>query len=342
MSAPEGFLLLTLPNTTLTALGESQSGTLQLECITVQIPDASAAVDRDVYLILRINSIETPIDPARVIYRTDGSGWRTYNFQGTESDPNELVVTVSPPTPSEPNPLFLEDLETFESILAQYADLRGTADSVHVTNPIATVPAGSSDVIGSGFPGGHGDLRGHLVVVNEDTGEVIGQFDDGNFKVQEDPRLHEKGHENDAVIIEVPDTRSGEEQDATALQMFIRAVPPDQQDWLTKSATVVRYVPPVPPSIRGLTFHTAMLYHRRPTSSLPPLPPPPHTTYPTPRHPRTTPPGQTQHPEQAHHPLLAPSSSSPRSEPAKASQAYTPSAARPSRSAPRQCPWSTA
>lgn len=242
MSTPDAFILLTLPNTTLTAYGTSQSGTLSLECITVQIPEASDPVDRDVYLILRMNSIETPIDPIRVIHRTDGSGWRTYTFHGTESDPTELVVTISPPTPSQSTPALLEDLETFESILAQYADLRGSPNSVQVTNPIAT-PVGGSDIIGPGFPGGHGDLRGHLVAINEDTREVVGQFDDTKFKVEEDPILYEMGHENDAVIIEVSgDPRSIEEQDANALQMFIRAVPPDQQDWITKSATIVRYV----------------------------------------------------------------------------------------------------
>lgn len=271
MSPPDGFLLLTLPNTTLTANGTSESGTLYLECITVQVPDTSAVVDRDVYLILRINSIETPIDPARVIYRTDGSGWRTYTFYGTETDPTELVLTISPPTPSQSNVLFKEDLETFESILAQYADLRGSPDSVNVTNPIATVPIGRSDIIGSGFPGGHGDLRGRLVAVNEDTGEVVGEFDDVKFRVQEDPILHQKGHENDAVIIEVPETRSGEEQDATALQMFIRAVPPDQQDWLTKSATVVRYAIHSLLLYLILTRYTAMQYQRPPVFSLPRL-----------------------------------------------------------------------
>lgn len=242
MSAPDAFLLLTLANTTLSTPVSSESGTLSLECITVQIPDAGASVDRDVYLILRLNSIETPIDPARIIHRTDGSGWRTYTFHGTEMDPTELTVTIWPPTPSNSNSSFLEDLETFEGILVQYADLRGSPNSVNVTNPISTTPSGGSNVIGSGFPGAHGDLRGQLVVVNEDTGEVVGQFDDGKFKVKEDPRLGEKGHENDAVVIEIPEASDDPDDDANALQMFIRAVPPDQQDWITKSATIVRYV----------------------------------------------------------------------------------------------------
>ncbi|KAF5386691.1 hypothetical protein D9615_001970 [Tricholomella constricta] len=253
----EAFLLLTLPNTTLSAQGTSQSGVLSLECVTVQVPDASQAVQRDVYLVLRLGSLEIPIDPARIIQRTDGSGWRTYTFFPTESDPSELVVSVSPPTPSESNlPHFSEDLETFETILAQYGDLRGTPDSLKAAYPVR-----ESDVIGSSFPGGHGDLRGHLVVINQDNGEVVGQFDDAKFRVQEDPKLHERGHENDAVIIEVPDAQPGEDQDANALQMFIRAVPPDQQDWITKSATIVSHAISTTTNLLLTTITTASNYY---------------------------------------------------------------------------------
>ncbi|KAF9464641.1 hypothetical protein BDZ94DRAFT_1256212 [Collybia nuda] len=261
MSAPEAFLLLTLANTTLsTSTGSSESGILNLECITIQIPGASTSADRDVYLILRLNSIETPIDPARTIHRTDGSGWRTYSFHGTDADPTELTVTIWPPTPSNSNSGFLEDLETFEGILAQYADLRGSSDSVNVTNPIPTT-SNTGNVIGSDYSRTHSDLRGQLVVVNEDTGEVVGQFDDGKFKVQEDPRLREKGHENDAVVIEIPEPSDDPDDDANALKMFIRAVPPDQQDWITKSATIVSHAISTTTSLLLTTITTASSYY---------------------------------------------------------------------------------
>ncbi|KAG5653944.1 hypothetical protein H0H81_009060 [Sphagnurus paluster] len=247
VATPEAFLLLALPSTTLSYQGAIESGVLNLECVTIQIPDASNPnVQRDVYLVLRLGSIETPIDPSRVIQRSHGSSSRIYTFQPTEFDPTTLTVTVSLPHPKDPNPTFMEDLETFETILNQYADLRnasipgsGASAPSPTPNP-APQAIGNGTAIGSGFPGAHGDLRGHLVIVNQDNGQVLGQFDDARFRVQEDPRLHEYGHENDAVIIEVPDNRPGYEQDATALQMFARAVPPDQQDWITKSATVVR------------------------------------------------------------------------------------------------------
>jgi spartin len=238
MSTPEAFLLLTLENATVTTSTFTQSGTLGLECVSVQIPEASAAVDRDVYLILRLGSVETPIDPAMVIHRTDGHGWRKYTFHSTEVDLTQMNVTFSLPADQKSSSVFMEDLETFDSILAQYADLQGLPDSAGQT----TDGVGGSNVIGPGFPGGHGDLRGHLVVIDEETGEVVGQFDDSKFNIQEDPKLQQRGHEDDAVIIEIPDTNTVQEDEGrTPMEMFVRTVPTDQQDLITKSATLIRY-----------------------------------------------------------------------------------------------------
>jgi len=239
-TTPEAFLLLSLSNTTLTTPATNQSGTLGLECVTVPIPNAyvtttSTGVDRDVYLVLHLNSFETPIDPSWIINVTNSDwGSRTYTFRGNDADPAELVLTVSPPVNTDPH--FLEDLNTFEGILAQYADFRSLPSEGVIASPTAASVRGS--VIGSGFPGGQGDLRGHLVLINEDSGEVVGEFDN-QFKIKEDPKLNEKGHENDPVILEIPE-ESGRNQDANAMEMFVRAVPPEDQDWITKSATIVR------------------------------------------------------------------------------------------------------
>lgn len=231
MSPPEAFVLLTLPNATLTAFDSTESGALHLACVTVQVPDAEAG--RDVYLMLRLNGTETPIDPAGTIQRTDTPEFRIYTFHSTDTYPAERVLRIST---AKSNQVLAEDLETFDSLLAQYADFRATPVSVPTDASVV------ADKSAPHAPDVYGDLRGHLVAINEDTGEVIGQFDNSQFSLQEDPKMHERGHENDTVYIEVPDVRSIAEQDATALQMFIRAVPPDQQDWITKSATIVRYV----------------------------------------------------------------------------------------------------
>ncbi|KAF7441158.1 hypothetical protein PC9H_001507 [Pleurotus ostreatus] len=239
---PEAFLLLTLENATVRTPTNVLTGVLGLQCVTVTIDnDRTAAPAHDVFLVLQLNGFETPIDPARTItHERSENGTRTYTFHRTEFDNTQLVISITPP---EKDQAFVEDLETFEGILAQYADFRGyTASATSVNARPSSIPppyrTDYSDV-GTAIPGSHGDLRGHLILVNEDNGEVVGEFD-RQFAVKEDPQLREKGHENDPVYIEVPD-QTLQDEDANARELFARAVPPDQENWITKSATVISH-----------------------------------------------------------------------------------------------------
>ncbi|KAJ7494493.1 hypothetical protein B0H11DRAFT_2004914 [Mycena galericulata] len=229
-SDADAFLLLKLSNCSLVTNTVHQSGSLTLECVTIQVPGVPSGsdTDRHVYLVLRINEIEIPIDPSRVI-QTDLSeaGSRTYTFLPTKADPDELVLTVS--LPKVPDSHFLEDIEIFESILAQYADLRGVlAQELPEDNPNIYDKADSKE------------LRGHLVLVNQDNGEVVGGFD-RPFAVQEDPSLGAKGREGDPVIIEIDESMTDDDHDSNAMQIFARAIPPENQDWITKGATIVSH-----------------------------------------------------------------------------------------------------
>ncbi|KAJ7090411.1 hypothetical protein B0H15DRAFT_930516 [Mycena belliarum] len=218
----DAFLLLSLSNCILVTDTTHQSGTLLLECVTIEVPDAPNTAPH-VYLVLRLNELEIPIDPTRVIRTTlSDSGSRTYTFLASEVDPVEMVLTVS--IAKVPDPHFLEDVEIFESILAQYADLQGVFPQV-MANPNIYDKTDSEE------------LRGHLVLVDQDNGEVVGEFD-RKFLVQEDPMLSKKGHEADPVVIELND---GDYDDANAMEMFARAIPPDQQDWITKGATIISH-----------------------------------------------------------------------------------------------------
>ncbi|KAF5344227.1 hypothetical protein D9756_011254 [Leucocoprinus leucothites] len=203
-AVPEAFLLLTLPNCTLQIKDFSETGALGLQCVTVPLPDASSDTDRDVYLVFRLNMSETPVDPARIIQRKDTHAARIYTFYGTPAEPNELVLTVPCPP--------------------------GDANTEAPTPAIPDHPPPT-------YVSDQKDLRGHLVMINEETGEVIGEVED-RFRIQEDPVMYQRGHENDAVVIEVPDEVGLREGDANALAAFARIVPPDQQDWITKSATI--------------------------------------------------------------------------------------------------------
>jgi spartin len=136
----------------------------------------------------------------------------------------QLSLTVA--VPNLPDAHFLEDVEVFESILAQYATLRDA--SVETPPPPPPVLPRIDDP----------ELRGHLVLVNQDNGEVVGEFD-RKFSLQEDPALSKKGHEDDPVIIELAESGLSE-GDARAMEMFVRAIPPDQHDWITRGATIIR------------------------------------------------------------------------------------------------------
>ncbi|KAF7353750.1 Senescence domain-containing protein [Mycena venus] len=187
----EAFLLLTLSNCSLVANGTTHSGSLALECVTIQVPGS----DSHLYLVLRMNEMEFPVDPTtRVILKVLDSGSR-------------------------------------KGIVAQYADLQDVA-AHDIPETVAT--PNIYDKADSE------ELRGHLVLVNQDNGEVVGEFDK-KFSVQEDPILSKKGHENDPVIIEIPESTDSEHYDANALEIFARAIPPEQQDWITKSATIISH-----------------------------------------------------------------------------------------------------
>lgn len=233
MTTPEAFLLLTLPGTTLKTPIFTRTGTLGLECVTVP-------TSQDVYLVLRMDSTEIPIDPYRVIvFELTHAGSRVYTFCPTDIDPDELVVTI--PLPNYVHAAFLEDVETFESILDQYAEFRGPGTdtpSDRAPSPLGygklpehiSISGSKVDVKAPD------DLHGHLVLVNQDNGEIVGQFDD-KFRVREDSSLSKDGQEKGPVVIEIPEDAGSE---GSALEVFARTVPADQHDWITNSATIVR------------------------------------------------------------------------------------------------------
>jgi spartin len=214
MTQPEAFVLLNIPNATLVARGSTYRGVLALECVTVSAVQTSGSntPTRDVYLVLRIDSFETPLDPSRSIQCSISTGFRHYSFSGGNGE----NLTVDFPKPSEHESHLQEDFDTFDSILAQYAEFRGPQ-----TNPASPRGFGKQE-----------DLRGHLVLVNEDSGEIVGELDN-QIVVQEDSSLNEKGREKEPVVIELP-----EEDDARAI--FVHAIPPEDADIITKSASLIR------------------------------------------------------------------------------------------------------
>lgn len=234
ISAPEAFSLLNVPNVSFSGTGlNPDTGVLDLQCVSIPHPQSTRSEDRDVYLVIRVNALEMPIDPARIVTLIDGPKARSYTFSGTPSDPSELVLSVRGPFIAGDE--LVETLETFENILEQYvAEFRVPEYSTSSAEPLT---AGQASVI-SGAVKGDKDLRGRLVMINEDTGEIIGEVED-SFKIKEDPSLLEKGHEDDPVLIQVPEGYT-RDTDKHAIEAFASIIPPDQRNWISTSANIVR------------------------------------------------------------------------------------------------------
>ncbi|KAJ4480007.1 hypothetical protein J3R30DRAFT_2564755 [Lentinula aciculospora] len=226
-SGDSGFILLNIPNVQIRSRQSpySQSGALTVECIYVT-PEGQAAIDRNIFLILRINSDEIPLDPRRIITSSppaQGEQGRTYTIYGTDLDPEELELHVPVFDSQDPQAVQrLEDVDTLEGIFTEYADFRELTSTSSTSQTIPLIDAPQ-------------DYRGHLVLVNEESGEIIGEVDK-KLSVHEEPTLSHpvKGHEHDPVIIEIDQDEEGK-----AVEVFARTIPADQQDWVTKSAKLV-------------------------------------------------------------------------------------------------------
>lgn len=224
-SNSEAFVLLSIDGVTIRSRHSSfsQSGTLAVECISIS-PQVQAALDRSMFLVLRINSNEFPLDPRRVITLTAQAGGRTYVFSGTESDPEELElripdVDIESWTENSQELQRREDIDALEGIFSEYAQYQDLSSQ---TPSLKDTPQ---------------DYRGHLVLINQDSGDIIGEVDQ-KISVHEDAALShpEKGHEHDPVVIEIPE----DEEEGKAIEVFARTIPPNEQDWITSSAKVVR------------------------------------------------------------------------------------------------------
>ncbi|KAJ7575134.1 hypothetical protein C8J56DRAFT_459751 [Mycena floridula] len=221
----DAFLLLTISSCTLQSSSfGTKFGTLGLECVTLH---------DQVYLVFRLDDLEIPIDPTRLIRSHLDHGARLYKFSPTEIDPSELTLTIT--VPEDVQPYLLEDIDSFEGILQQYARFEGPTKLGSLLTK-SLVPPTKADLAAPGIK--DPELKGKLVLVNQDNGEVVGEFSDQKFQVKEDPNLWSKGNEDAPVVIEIQEQEPGNESPREA---FARAVPPEQRDWITTGATLVSH-----------------------------------------------------------------------------------------------------
>ncbi|KIO28151.1 hypothetical protein M407DRAFT_243121 [Tulasnella calospora MUT 4182] len=226
-SAAQGFLLLTLPNVKLSAPWVNppeQVGRLSLECVTIPIGQVDSSIvsstptgttspasQRDVWLVLRLGSFEEPLSASDTIYHSRQRG--TYTFRAPEG---QFMVTLQPAA----NIADTEDLETFEVLLQQYGSLREVDPSDSKRDDTK-------------------DVKGRLVLVDEDDGEVVGTLGE-QFTIREDPGVAQGGKA--PVVIEMPEDGQTE--------IRVHAMDPEEQDFILRSAQFIS---------RGIVFATDML-----------------------------------------------------------------------------------
>ncbi len=272
-------MLLHIPEVILSTSSASESGTLALECVTLALDNADkdaplaaslSAVDRSLILVLRLGALELPLDPARPIsVRIARDGTRTYAFRSATSvqspadkldhAADDPATWLTVPVPSRPDPHRAETVEALDHILAQYADFNSETEGrphheapPHPNEEEVHAPAPRADAPPE-------ELHGKIVLMDEESGEIVGELPN-RVRIKEDPALSDaaygkaKGGEPAPVMLELPedvyDAYTGAGASVVpyseraeldeAREIFVRAIPPEDQDWMTKSATLIR------------------------------------------------------------------------------------------------------
>lgn len=257
-----GFLLLNLPNCTVDSPSRPpQTGVLSLQCVTLNLNPTAAEPqhattpvtnERDVWLVLKLNSFEMVVSPTQRINHSRSDF--TYIFLPEEPG-REFIRLVVPLDPN--NPSSAQDLETMEVILSQYGVLHDVdadaGSAVADRSPPPYAPPGpsvststinkqpavisSSDVKNASMS----DFKGHLVLMDQDSGEVMGTLDE-KVKLREDEALSvpTQGREKDPVVIELP---SEEEEALGKTVAYVHPADGHDRDVLMRTAGFIRYVP---------------------------------------------------------------------------------------------------
>jgi spartin len=242
MQVGDAFLLLSLPRATLESGNEAPvTDSLYLECVTISAAHSPFA-DREVYLVIKLGYFEIPVDPVRTVTASTGHHSHLYTFSATDSDPK---FSISIPFPS--NSLASQDLQSFNHILTQYVTtFAEQRDGQHIPHILDQKLDSLPPPAGSANDQEYEDLRGHLILVNESDGTVLGELDH-DFKINEDPAVA-RGLPDDApVVLELPPdydaataVPGAEFLPLTAREAFVHAVPPEERDVFTQTATLIR------------------------------------------------------------------------------------------------------
>ncbi|KAK8864467.1 hypothetical protein IAR55_001716 [Kwoniella newhampshirensis] len=234
-----GYLLLTIEH----ALVKQETmvlarGQMRLECVSLPIPAkigrqtanpfAPSPSDppvptHDFWLVIHIGAtFEMPLVPDEMLTpQVDKDGGICYRVASPSVPDASLLITL--PRPS--SLADMEDLESFEVLLRQYRCLG--AEVTALSNIVLPKPGqGQASSSTSSTPSNLApeEMRGKLVIVNEDNGEIIGEMDQ-QLDLEEDRRLAHTD-KNKPVMLDFGHVLEGSE----ALSVKVKTVPQAELD----------------------------------------------------------------------------------------------------------------
>ncbi|WWC89253.1 uncharacterized protein L201_004174 [Kwoniella dendrophila CBS 6074] len=269
----DGFLLLTIEHAVVKQIYDEETMTLargefKLECVSLPIPSeigqqtanpfSPSPADppiptHDFWLIIKVGpTFEMPIIPNSEMLP------KYIHGEG-------IIYTIPSPHISNASILFnlplpnsqadLEDLDSFEVLLRQYGclSINQTALS-NITLPLqntqrqqrtSAVPS-SSSTGGSQHVDNKGrgeeemlapeELRGRIVLINEDNGQVVGELEQ-QFDIEEDKKLLNEDKSKPVMLDFTGQLREGQQ----ALQVKVRTIPEEdlQDDWILRGANTL-------------------------------------------------------------------------------------------------------
>jgi hypothetical protein len=208
-----------------------------LECISLPIPgdigkqtanpfapspSDPAVPTNDFWLVLNVSTFESPLIPTQVWTPLPKSlEGISYSFPSQTVPTARIVVTL--PLPG--STAELEDLDSLEVLLRQYGCLGAEITALtDIEAPHMGMNAGPASQ----------DMRGRLVLINEDSGEVVGELDQ-KLDIQEDKRIAQDDKDKPVML------DFGGEVDGYAPQVIVKTVPQEEMDdWILKGAHYMR------------------------------------------------------------------------------------------------------
>jgi spartin len=165
-----------------------------------------------------------PLMPEQYLYPSeDVSRAITYSVTSPTVPNASLQLTL--PLPS--SAAGMEDLDSFEVLLRQYGSLK--PDDTALTN-VTAAPLGSNN---EALPE---EMRGKVVLINQDNGEVVGELSE-SIDVETDGKVL-NDNKNKPVVLDF-----GNEIAGYAPKVKVQTVPEDElDDWMLKSAHTLSYV----------------------------------------------------------------------------------------------------